>query len=124
MKYSIIVLSFMLSLLINSCGVYNFTGAKPVDAKTFQVNYFQNNSELIEPGIERTFTIRLQEIIQNQTNLSLTNYNGDLLYEGEIVEYRITPMQATANQTAAESRLTISVNVRFKNKNNRARRKS
>ena len=36
MKYSIIVLSFMLSLLINSCGVYNFTGAKPVDAKTFQ----------------------------------------------------------------------------------------
>jgi len=34
----------MLSLLINSCGVYNFTGAKPVDAKTFQVNYFQNNA--------------------------------------------------------------------------------
>ena len=23
---------------------YNFTGAKPIDAKTFQVNYFQNNA--------------------------------------------------------------------------------
>ena len=100
--------------------VYNFTGTGKIDAKTFQVNYFQNNSELIEPGIERTFTIRLQEIIQNQTNISLTNYNGDLLYEGEIVEYRITPMQATANQTAAESRLTITVNLRFKNKNKEA----
>ena len=103
-----------------SCSVYNFTGTGKIDAKTFQVNYFQNNSELIEPGIERTFTIKLQEIIQNQTNLSLTNYNGDLLYEGEIVEYRITPMQATANQTAAESRLTITVNLRFKNKNKEA----
>jgi hypothetical protein len=84
------------------------------------VNFFQNNAELIEPGIDRKFTIELQEIIQNQTNLSLTNSNADLLYEGEIVEYRITPMQATAAQTAAESRLTISVNVRFSNKNKEA----
>ncbi|MEY2739320.1 MAG: hypothetical protein RL259_1229, partial [Bacteroidota bacterium] len=68
MRYSIIVLSLTLSLLLNSCGVYNFTGAKPVDAKTFQVNYFQNNAELIEPGIERTFTLELQDIIQSQTN--------------------------------------------------------
>jgi hypothetical protein len=105
---------------INGCGPYNMTGAKPIDAKTFQVNYFQNNADLIEPGIERTFTLRLQDLIQNQTNLNLTNSSGDLLYEGEIVEYRITPMQATADQTAAQSRLTISVNVRFSNKNKEA----
>ncbi len=117
MKFFKLLSIFIIVLTINSCSVYNFTGAKPIDAKTFQVNYFQNNADLIEPGIERRFTIRLQEIIQNQTNLNLTNSNGDLLYEGEIVEYRITPMQATAAQTAAQSRLTISVNVRFSNKN-------
>ncbi len=117
MKFFKLLSIFIIALSINSCSVYNFTGAKPIDAKTFQVNYFQNNADLIEPGIERRFTIRLQEIIQNQTNLNLTNSNGDLLYEGEIVEYRITPMQATAAQTAAQSRLTISVNVRFSNKN-------
>ncbi len=117
MKFFKLLSIFIIALSINSCSVYNFTGAKPIDAKTFQVNYFQNNADLIEPGIERRFTIRLQEIIQNQTNLNLTNSNGDLLYEGEIVEYRITPMQATASQTAAQSRLTISVNVRFSNKN-------
>ena len=110
----------IVALSVNSCSVYNFTGTGKIDAKTFQVNYFQNNAELIEPGIERTFTIRLQEIIQNQTNLNLTNSNGDLLYEGEIVEYRTTPMQATAAQTAAESRLTITVMVRFSNKNKEA----
>lgn len=102
---------------LNSCKYYNFTGTGAIDAETFQVNYFQNNAELIEPGIERTFTLELQDIIQSQTNLNLVNQGGDLLYEGEITEYRITPMTATANQLAAQNRLTITVNVRFTNKN-------
>ena len=117
MRHSIIVLSITLSFLLNSCGIYNFTGAKPVDAKTFQVNYFQNNAELIEPGIERTFTLELQDIIQSQTNLNLVNQGGDLIYEGEIVEYRIAPMSATADQRAAQNRLTITIMVRFTNRN-------
>ena len=117
MRYLIIAFCVTISLLVNSCGVYNFTGAKPVDAKTFQVNYFQNNAPLVEPGIERTFTIELQEIIQNQTNLNLVSQGGELLYEGEIVDYRITPMTATADQRAAQNRLTITVMVRFSNQN-------
>jgi hypothetical protein len=104
MKYTIIALTLLFSLLLNSCGVYNFTGAKPVNAKTFQVNYFQNNAELIEPGIERTFTLELQDIIQSQTNLNLVSQGGELLYEGEIVDYRISPMTATADQRAAQNR--------------------
>jgi len=116
MRYLIIVFSITISLLVNSCGVYNFTGTGKIDAETFQVNYFQNNAELIEPGIERTFTLELQDIIQNQTNLNLTSQGGDLLYEGEIVEYRITPMTATADQRAAQNRLTIAVMVRFVNR--------
>ena len=117
MRYLIIVFSITISLLVNSCGVYNFTGAKPVDAKTFQVNYFQNNAPLVEPGIERTFTLELQDIIQSQTNLNLVSQGGELLYEGEIVDYRITPMTATADQRAAQNRLTITVMVRFTNRN-------
>lgn len=117
MKKGIYILLIGVTLTLNGCGVYNFTGTGQIDADTFQVNYFQNNADLVEPGIERTFTIRLQEILQNQTSLNLTNQGGDLLYEGEIVEYRITPMSATSNQTAAQNRLTIAINVRFSNKN-------
>ncbi len=117
MRYLIIAFSIAISLLVNSCGVYNFTGAKPVDAKTFQVNYFQNNAPLVEPGIERTFTLELQDIIQSQTNLNLVSQGGELIYEGEIVDYRITPMTATADQRAAQNRLTITINVRFTNRN-------
>ena len=101
-----------------SCGPYSFTGISiDSNTKTFQVNYFQNNAALIEPGIERDFTLALQDLILNQTNLDLVKSNGDIIYEGEIVEYRIAPTTATANNTAAQNRLTITVNVRFINTN-------
>ena len=54
-------------------------------------------------------------MLLNQTNLELTSVNGHLIYEGEIVEYRVSPMTATAEQTAAQNRLTMSVNLRFFN---------
>ena len=93
---------------ISSCGIYNFTGGSTGNAKTFQVNFFQNRAPLIEPGMDREFTFYLQDLINNQTNLSLTNSNGDLVYEGEITN-------ATADQRAAQNRLTVTVNVRFTN---------
>lgn len=108
----------LLALTFFGCNVkYNFTGTGKIDAKTFQVNYFQNMADIVEPGIERTFTQKLQNTIVNQTNLNLVTSGGDLLYEGEIVEYRITPMAATSEQLAAQNRLTITINVRYSNKN-------
>lgn len=98
-----------------SCGIYSFTGADIGAAKTFQVNYFQNTALQVEPGIARDFTLQLQDLIQNQTSLSLTNSGGDLVYSGEITRYYQAPMTATANSTAAQTRLTIAVNVRFFN---------
>ena len=120
MKKIHFIVAILILFTLNGCSVYNFTGAKPIDAKTFQVNYFQNNAELVQPGIERTFTLKLQDLIQNQTNLNLISSGGDLLYEGEIVDFRITPMTATADLKAAQNRLTIAVNVRFSNKNKEA----
>ena len=105
----------ILLLSLQSCGIYSFTGADTGEAETFQVNFFQNNADLVEPGIDRAFTISLQDLIQNQTSLSLVNNNGDLIFEGEITEYYISPMSATAQNTAAQNRLTISVNVRYFN---------
>ena len=113
-SYSIAV-TFLLTF--SGCSVYNFTGTGKIDAKTFQVNFFPNNAELIDPGLDRTFTLALQDLIQNQTNLNLIKSNGDLTYEGEITDYRITPMTATADQQASQNRLTIRINVRFTNKN-------
>lgn len=115
MKKLHLILFSVVLLTLQSCGIYSFTGADTGEAETFQVNFFQNNADLVEPGIDRAFTISLQDLIQNQTSLSLVNNNGDLIFEGEIIEYYISPMSATAQNTAAQNRLTISVNVRYYN---------
>lgn len=109
----------LLSLsLLFSCGNYSFTGASISEGtSTFQVNYFQNNAPLIEPGLDRDFTLALQDLILNQTSLDLVSANGDLVYEGEIVEYRISPTTATSQNTAAQNRLTITVKVQFYDRN-------
>ena len=117
MKMNILRTTLIL-LFIYSCNVkYSLTGASiSPETKTFQVNYFQNNAPLIEPGIERDFTNQLIDLLINQTSLELVKSNGDLIYEGEIVEYRISPTTATANNTAAQNRLTVGVNIRFYDK--------
>jgi hypothetical protein len=115
------LVAVLVIFLFNGCGFYNFSGASTGTAESFQVNFFQNFADqspgsTIEPGLDRDFTNALQDLITTLTSLNLTNNNGDLLYEGEIVEYRVAPMTATANQTAAQNRLTMTVMVRFYNK--------
>jgi hypothetical protein len=114
------VLILLLCICFSSCGIYNFTGGNPGLAKNFQVNYFQNFAtqspgSIFEPGMDRDFTLALQDRILNQSSLDLVGSSGDLIYEGEIVEYRISPMSATAQQTAAQNRLSVAVQVRFTN---------
>ena len=98
-KFLILSGLIIFTFLFQACGLYSFTGADTGEAESFQVNFFQNNADLVEPGIDRAFTISLQDLILNQTSLNLTNTNGDLIFEN----------------TAAQNRLTISVNVRYYN---------
>jgi len=123
-RYSSYLSLLVIFVLASSCGLksvgYSLSGASVGDAKTFQVNFFQNFADqspgsTIEPGLDRDFTLALQDRIRDQTSLDLTNSNADLVYEGEITEYRVAPMTATANQSAAQNRLTMTVMVRFYN---------
>lgn len=108
---------FICSVILSGCGPYSFTGVNTT-AETYQVNFFQNEAPIVEPGLDILFTRTLQDLILNQTNLQLVTTNGDLVYEGEITEYRVSPMSATADQRAAQNRLTIGVRVRFINTDN------
>lgn len=110
--------------VLNGCGIYSFTGASiPPGVDTFQVNFFENQAgnrpgSTVEPGLDQDFTVALQDIITNQSSLNLVTRDGDLIYEGEITEYSVTPMSATAQITAAENRLVMKVNFRFFNTQN------
>ena len=107
---------FLIILGSQSCGVYTFTGGSTGDAKTIQIDFFPNNAALVEPSLSQNFTNALRDLFLRQTNLDQTNAGGDLHFEGEITQYRIVPIAATAQQTAAQSRLTVGVRVRFYNR--------
>ena len=115
------LLTIIISLLIISCGIYSFTGSSiPAGVETFQVDYFENIAggrpgSTIEPGLDRDFTIALQDLIVNQTSLNLVNQGGDIIYSGEIVDFSVTPMAATAEIKAAQNRLTMAVMVNYEN---------
>ncbi len=115
-KIIYIALSIFAIFTFISCGIYSFTGGNTGDAKTIQIDFFRNEAPLVEPTLSQRFTEDLRDLFTRQTNLTLTKSDGDLAFEGEIVGYRITPMSATANQRAAQNRLTITVNVRFTNR--------
>lgn len=106
------------SIVLTGCGIYSFTGGNTGDAKTIQIDFFPNQAPFVEAGVSQKFTQDLQDLFLRQTNLTLVNTGGDLHFEGEITDYRIAPMSATADQVAAQNRLTIVVNVRFINKLN------
>ena len=116
MKKIVFPVIILLFFAAQSCGVYSFTGGSTGDAKTIQVDYFPNNAPLVEPIVSQKFTLALQDLFLRQTNLSPTSSGGDLHFEGEITDYRIIPISATADQTAAQNRLNISIRVRFYNK--------
>lgn len=116
MKFQNTLFIFFFSIFLIGCGAYSFTGGNTGDAKTIQIDFFPNQAPLVEPALTQKFTNDLQELFTRQTNLEPATSNGDLHFSGEITDYRITPMSGTSNQTAAQNRLTVTVNVRFVNK--------
>ena len=115
-KTTFLFIFLVVTSLISSCGIYKFNGGSTGDAKTLQVDFFPNQAALIEPQLSQRFTQDIQDLFLRQTNLEQTRTGGDLRCAGEITGYRVNPMSATSQQTAAQNRLTITVNVRFYNR--------
>lgn len=115
-KTTILLLLFISTSLFLSCGIYKFNTGDVGNAKTLQINFFANQASLVEPQLSQRFTEEMQDLFLRQTNLEQVRTGGDMRFEGEITDYRVNPMSATAQQTAAQNRLTISVNVRYYNR--------
>jgi len=96
---------------------YSLNGATiPVEAKTISVQFFSNNTTLGSPSISQKFTEKLRDMVSTQTNLALMKQNGDLEFEGSITDYNIAPVAIQSTDQAALNRLSMTVNVKFKNK--------
>jgi len=116
MKAKIAALVLALAFICQGCGFYSFSGASiPAEAKTVSVDYFPNHAQLVNPTLSNTLTNALRDAMTNQTTLDMVESGGDLAFEGEITDYRTSPV-AISGQTAAMNRLTVTVKVRFSNR--------
>ena len=116
-KAKIAVLVLGLTFIGQGCGIYSFSGASiPAEAKTVSVDYFPNHAQLVNPTLSNNFTNALRDAMTNQTTLDMIESGGDIAFEGEITDYRTSPVAITSGQTAAMNRLTVTIKVRFSNR--------
>lgn len=110
--------------VLNSC--YSFTGSSLKDEKTIQINEFPNNAPLVNPTLSQQFSTDIQNRFLQRTTLKGTKENPDILVEGEITDYSITPTTIGSNTVTNQStggvvqesqnKLTITVKVHYENK--------
>ncbi len=114
---------FALLGVLNSC--YSFTGSSLTDEKTVQINEFPNNASLVNPTLSQQFSTDIQNRFLQRTTLKGTKSNPDILIEGEITDYAITPTTISSNTQTnpaggivqqAQNKLTITVKVHYENK--------
>ncbi len=113
-----IIAFVVLSVVFSSCTIsYKFNGAS-IDynvTKTLMLGHFINQAPLVYPPLEQKFNEDLKDIFTRNTRLQFVNQNGDLQIEGEIIGYELTPLAVQEDAFASETRLTMTVRMRFQN---------
>lgn len=116
MKKTIFIVTLV--LLVSSCTMsYKFNGAS-IDydlTKTMMISDFPNQAPLVYPPLEQRFNEELKDLFTRSTRLQFVNQNGDMEMEGEIVGYELTPLAVQEDSFASETRLTLTVRMRFRN---------
>ena len=108
-------------LIATACSIsYKFNGAS-IDytkVKTIMISDFTNQASYVNPTLAPEFTEELKDIYIRQTRLERVTSNGDLALEGEVTGYDFTPMAVKEDALASQTRLTITVRVRYMNNTN------
>ncbi len=119
-KKIIFAFSFLL-LLATACTVsYKMNGAS-IDyskTKTVCIKDFNNLAPLVNPALAPQFNEALRDIFARQTRLKAVDHNGDMQLEGEIMSYDIIQLAMQADGVAAETKLSVTVKVRYSNRVN------
>jgi hypothetical protein len=104
-------------LILSGCkGGFSFTGGNVGEAKTLNVDFFENTAAIVNPEMTQIFTESLKDIFVQQTSLRLVEGPADMEFSGAIVDYSLRPQAARGPSEVAQMRFTISVKVSFENR--------
>jgi hypothetical protein len=99
--------------------VYSFSGAA-IEGKTINIHLLDNKARNVVPSLSATLTDKIRGRILSQTGLTSIKDDdaADYVISGAITSYEVTVTGVQSVQVASKNRLTISVQINFKNKKN------
>ena len=102
------------AFFVQSCGIYSFTGTSiQPDVKTVTIPYFEYKALKVNPTLSNQITEALKDKFMRLTKLEQVDIDGDLEIIGEVTGYDVKATAITANEQAAQNRLTVNVKIAF-----------
>lgn len=110
----VLVLTFF-----SACSVINYsfsgTSIQP-DVKSVTINYFDYTALRVNPSLSNDLTEALKDKFRKMTRLEQIDEDGDLEITGAVSGYDVKATAVTANEVAAQNRLTVTVKITYNNK--------
>lgn len=111
----LLFVALLAAVSLPGCISYKFNGSSIDYAvyRTIRVAEFPIRAALVYPPLQQTFENKLLDYVQRNTRLQTTDGNSDLVMEGEITGYSLSPQAVNEDAYASKTRLTITVRVRY-----------
>ncbi|MCQ2131134.1 MAG: LPS assembly lipoprotein LptE [Bacteroidales bacterium] len=119
MKHVIRLIAMMAAcLVLSACKVtYSFSGTSiQAEVKTVTIAEFEYKALRVNPSLANDMSEQLRNQFRRMTRLEQVDMDGDLEISGTITGYEVRATAVTANETAAQNRLTVSISVNFMNR--------
>ena len=81
--------------------------------KNINISSFPIRASLVYPPLQQTFENELLNYVTRNTRLNVIDGNSDLELSGEITGYSLSPQAVGTDAYATETRLTITVHVKY-----------
>lgn len=105
------------ALAVASCGIYSFSGTSiQPDVKTISIPFVEYKALRVNPSLANDLTLALQDKFRKLTSLEQVDMDGDLDLVCEVTGYDSKATAVTAQEVAAQNRLTVTVKIQFTNK--------
>ena len=96
---------------------YSFSGTSiQPDVKTITINLFDYTAQRVNPSLSNDLTEAIRTQFRKMTSLEQVDLDGDMEISGAITSYDVRASAVTANEVAAQNRLTVSVKIDFQNR--------
>ena len=117
MKRFLPALALVLALTGCSIVKYSFSGTSiQADVRTICIPYVEYKALRVNPSLSADLTQALQDKYRKLTRLEQVDMDGDLEVACEITGYDVNATAVTAEEVAAQNRLTVTVKCVFNNR--------